>query len=70
MGVVIISTVEGTVPVPHLLALKGSGMSEKSESGMNNPYHISEILEHTKILSCGSGMKKFGSGMGKNTDPG
>jgi hypothetical protein len=61
------------------------GKKSESGSGMNNPDHISEYLQTifwVKILKifyadpewkkCGSGWKKFGSGIrdGKNTDPG
>jgi hypothetical protein len=58
----------------------GSGMGKKSESGMNNPDHISERLEtifRVKILKILIRMrdaewKKFGSGIldRKNSDPG
>jgi hypothetical protein len=56
----------------------GSGIRDPDSdpgSGMNNPNHISESLETifwVKILKffyADPGWKKFGSGVGKNSDP-
>jgi hypothetical protein len=50
-------------------------MGKKSGSGMNNPDHISESLETIfwikilKFFDADPGWKKFGSGMGKKSDP-
>ncbi len=52
----------------------GSGMGNKSGSGMNNPDHISESLETIfwvkllKFFDADPGWKKFGSGMEKLTN--
>ncbi len=77
---IIVSSAADPDPGYGAFLTPGSGMGIKlgSESGMNNSDHTSESLETTfwiKILKFfdadpGSGWKKSGSEMGKNSDRG